>query len=128
MDKSFIRHMAISKILRTPEQLEFLDNYTLIHGIYDDYGLEGMIICKDWDTPEGFERLISSLNAHKLRCRFNTHRNSKFFIKWISNDVLPEVQECISNKDFNGAKQVIISDAGLAFDGNDLAYLLNLKI
>ncbi len=108
MDKSFIRHMAISKILRTPEQLEFLDNYTLIHGIYDDYGLEGMIVCKDWDTTEGLQKLNSSLHNQSLRCRFNGHRSAKSFIRWMSNDILEQIQKYIEDEDFVSAKAIII--------------------
>ena len=69
MEKILNRHISIAKVLRTPEQTDFLDKHTLIHGIYDDYGLEGMIICKDWDTLEGLQKLNSSLNTNKLRCR-----------------------------------------------------------
>lgn len=108
MEKSLNRHINIAKLLRTPEQTDFLDNHTLIHGIYDDYGLEGMIVCKDWDTPEGLKKINSSLHNQSLRCRFNGHRSAKSFIKWMSNDMLEQVQKYIEDEDFVSAKAIII--------------------
>lgn len=108
IEKTITRHIKIAKLLRTPEQIKFLANHTLIHGIYDDYGLEGMIVCKDWDTPEGLQKLNTSLHNQSLRCRFNGHRGAKSFIKWISNEMLVKLDECIDKKDFINCKSLII--------------------
>ena len=111
MSNQLKRHITISKLLRTPDQLEFHDKHTLIYGIYDDQGLESISLCKDWDTEDGLNNLLEARNSYELRCLFNTSRNSVSFIRWITNEKLEHIQELVKRKDFLLSKSMIINES-----------------
>jgi hypothetical protein len=101
------RDISISVLLRTPEQVEFHKNYILILGIYDDLGLEVYSVCSDWETTEGLENLIIKIKSFDLRSRYNSHRNSTRFIKWITPQNLDKIKSYLKNNDFISAKSVV---------------------
>ena len=108
MEKTLDREITISKLLRTSEQEDFFNQHTLIYGIWDDLGIEGMLVCKDWDTSKGLENLNSRLWGYQLRTRLNGHRNAKSYLRWIHNKDLKKAEELISEKDYVGAKEFLI--------------------
>lgn len=87
-DKSLIRDITLSKLLRTPDQVEFFSTHTLICGIYDNLGLESVTPIKDWENISGLDRLQEKISTLELRTRFNVHRNAETYVRWISNDNL----------------------------------------
>ena len=111
MEKSLTREMIISKLLRTPEEVDFHSNHTIVYGIYDDYGLESISACRDWDNIEGLSNLIERIRFLNLRCRFNPHRNSKFYIRWISNKNFTDIENIIKDGEFEEAKNFLIQNS-----------------
>jgi hypothetical protein len=108
MEKSLDRDITLSKLLRTSEQEEFFNQHTLICGIWDDLGIEGMVVCKDWDTSKGLENLNSRLFGYQLRARMNGHRNARSYLRWIHNKDLVKAEGLISEKDYVLAKEFLM--------------------
>jgi hypothetical protein len=106
---SLKREILISKLIRTPEQLEFHATHTLIQGIYDSDGLEGLVICDDWDTEDGLHILFERLQSYELRCRYNSQRNATSFIRWVTNENLKKIEKSIDDQDFILSKSLIIN-------------------
>ena len=108
--KDLKREITLSKLLRTKEEIEFHSTHTLVYGIYDNDGLESIVESVDWETLEGLEKISISMRSNSLRCRFNSHRDPKCYIAWISKEIFEEINTRIEFNDFQKSKEMLINN------------------
>lgn len=107
---NLLREINLGLLNRTELDDIFFKNHKLCYGIHDDYGIESFHVCDDWDSPKGLVNLTSRIQSLKLRSRYNTHRNSDYYVCFLRTDFFNEINRKLENYNYIEGANILLKN------------------
>jgi hypothetical protein len=103
------REITLEKLLISPEKEKFQATHRVCYGIYDDDGLESLIQMIDIYDIEEIDNLSIVMKSLKLRARFNGQRKSEFYLCWLPNESVLEINNLLADNKFKDSKDILLN-------------------